>query len=205
MVLAFLLGGGIWWLVQKNDECSSGEALGELQQKMQVQAEELSRLRLIAGTGQNAVSIERAAQQQLLGRMQGLEAENALLKEELLLFERLIPVSGEVAAVRVESFRVFKESGGRFRYRLLLTFRSDKQTAEFRGRLQFSISYTSSGKTHLLLLPERRESVNDFRVEIKHILRKEGGFELPADAVFQEAEVRVLEGDTLKVRRLAQL
>ena len=162
-------------------------------------------MRSTAGTGQNAVSIERAAQQQLLGRIHSLETENAALKEDILLFERLIPVAGEKASVRVESFRVIKEFGSRFRYRLLISFRSDKQTPDFRGRFLLAISYVNAGKAFQLMLPDRQESAIEYQLEVKSILRREGGFELPAGAVLQGAEVRILQGDTLKSKRLAQL
>jgi hypothetical protein len=205
VLLLLLLGLSVWLMAQKNEVAFWDGELGGLRQQLRVQADELNHLRSIVGTGQNAVSIERAAQHQLLGRIQRLEAENALLKEEALLFERLIPAVGEVASIRVENFRVFKESEGRFRYRALFTFQSDKKIAEFRGRLQISVDYTVSGKVFQLLLPDRRESESNFLIEVKHVLRREGGFELPLGAVVQGAEVRVLQGEAVKVKRLAQL
>ena len=205
VLLALLLGVAVWLIAQKNEAGILGQEVENLRQQIQVQSEELNLLRSTAGTGKNAVSIERAAQQQLLGRIQGLEAENAALKEDVLLFERLIPITGEGAAVRVENFRVFKESETRFRYRLLIAFRPDKQTPDFRGRLQVVISYVSAGRVFQLVLPEKRESAAGYLLEIKGILRREDFFELPAGAVLQAVEARVLQGDTLKTKRLAQL
>lgn len=205
VLLVLLLGVAVWLIVQKNEAGILGQEVGSLRQQIQAQADELNFLRSTAGTGKNAVSIERAVQKRLLGRIQELEAENATLKEDILLFERLIPIAGEGASVRVENFRVFKESGGRFRYRLLIAFRSDKQTLEFRGRLQVVIDYLSAGKLFQLILPERREVAAGYQLEIKSILRREGVFELPAGAVLQGAEARVLQGDTLKSKQLAQL
>jgi hypothetical protein len=40
---------------------------------------------------------------------------------------------------------------------------------------------------------------------VKHVLRREGGFELPEGAVLIGVEARVLQGDTLKFKRMAQL
>ncbi len=200
-----LLGLTVWLIVQKNETGVLGQEVESLRQKIQAQSEELIFLRSTAGTGQNAVNIERAAQQQLLGRIHSLETENAVLKEDILLFERLIPVAGERASVRVENFRVAKESGSRFRYRLLISFWSDKKAPDFRGRFQLAISYVSAGKVFQLILPDRQESAIEYQFEIKSILRREGVFELPAGAVLQGAEVRVLQGDTLKSKRLAQL
>lgn len=204
ILLALLVGVGGWLVAQKKEAGVLGAEVDSLSQQLQAQREELNLLRSIAGTGQSAVSIERAAQQQLLGKIQWLEAENAALKEDILLFERLIPIAGESASVRIENFRVFKESGARFRYRLLVAFQSDKQTPEFRGRLQLTIKYVNGNKALQFVLPERLENAAEYQLEIKHFLRREGVFELPAGVILQSVEARILQGDTLRSKRLAQ-
>jgi hypothetical protein len=205
VLLALLLGTAGWLMAQRNEAGVLGQEVESLRQQVLTQREELDFLRSTAGTGKNAVSIERAAQQQLLTRIRNLEAENSGLKEDMLLFERLIPVAGETASVRVENFRVIKEPGARYRYRLLIAFQPDKQNTDFRGRLQIAISYASAGKAMQLLLPEKQNSAAEYQLDVKHFLRREGGFELPAGAVLQGVEARVLQGDTLKSKRVAQL
>ena len=56
-----------------------------------------------------------------------------------------------------------------------------------------------------MVIPSRRERTGEFQVEVKNLLRKEGSFELPAGARLQSVEARLLQGDTLKTRRVAQL
>lgn len=204
-VLALLLGAVGWLITQRNEAGVLGRELESLRQQVQAQRRELDVLRSTAGTGQNAVSIERAAQQQLLGRVRTLEAENAGLKEDVLLYERLVSVTGDSASVRVENFRLFDESGGRFRYRLLIAFQPDKQNPDFLGRLQIVISYARAGKTMQMLLPEKQNNSAEYQFEIKRFLRREGGFELPAGAELREVEAQILQGNTLKSRRVAQL
>lgn len=205
VLLALMVGATGWFMAQRNEEGALVQEVEALRQQLLVQREELSVLRSGAGTGQNAVSIERATQQQLLGRIKGLEAQNALLKEDILLFERLIPVTGEGAAIRIENFRVAQEELGHFRYRLLLAFQPDRQTPDFRGRLQLVIDFELSGKRVQLLVPDKRESLTEYQLELKHFLRREGVFQLPVGAVLRGVEARVLQGDTLKFKRLAQL
>ena len=204
ILLALLLGVAGWLVAQKKETGILGVEVESFRQQLQAQREELNLLRSTAGTGQSVVSIERAAQQQLLARIQGLEAENAALKEDILLFERLIPIAGDGGAVRLENFRVFRESGTRFRYRLLVAFQPDRQVPDFRGRLQIAISYADKGKVLQLVLPEKRENSAEYQLEVRHFLRKEGVFELPVGVVLQGVEARVLQGDTLKSKRLAQ-
>jgi hypothetical protein len=203
-ILLVLLAGALGWLMAQDGQ-TAGREIEVLRQQIQVQREELNILRSTAGTGQNAVSIERASQQQLLGRIQGLEAQNATLKEDILLFERLMPVVGDGGAIRVENFRVVQKAPGHFRYRLLLAFQSDKQNPDFRGRLQLAISFSQSGKNMQLLLPEKRETFAEYQIELKRFLRREGEFELPESAVLLGVEARILQGDTLKSKLSAQL
>ena len=205
-LLLSLLVGAIGWLVaQRNEAGTLGQEMEGLRQQLVTQREELNILRSTVGTGQNAVNIERASQQQLLGKIQSLEAQNAALREDMLLFERLMPVAGGVASVRVESFRVTQEAQGRFRYRLLLAFQPDRQNPDFHGHLQLAVDFVLFGKRAQLLLPDKRETVSDYQLELRHFLRREGVFELPEGAVLQGVEARVLQGDTLKSKRLAQL
>jgi hypothetical protein len=205
VLLALLLGTAVWLKAQRNEAGALGEEVDYLRQQLLAQGEELNMLRSAAGTGKNAVNIERAAQQQLLNRIQRLESENTGLKEDILLFERLIPVAGESASVRVENFRVSKESATRYRYRLLIAFQPDKQSPDFRGRLEVAVSFANAGKALQLMLPQKGESPADYQLQIKHFLRREGVFELPVGAILQGVEARVLQGDTLKSKRLAQL
>ena len=202
--LLMLLLTAAWFLVERKETGEVGRELAELRLQLQEQRDELLLLRASAGTGQNAVSIERATQQQLLARIEGLERENQALKEDMLLFERLIPVVGEEAVIRVENFRVINEGGGRYRYRVLLAFQPGRQSPEFRGRLQLVVGFRQAAKDMQLTLPERRDASNEYQLELKHFLRREGVFQLPAGAQLKGVEARVLQGDTLKAKRLAQ-
>ena len=204
LLLALLMVVAGWLLAQRNETGELGAEVGRLRQELQSQADELNLLRSTAGTGKNAANIERAAQQQLLARIQSLEAENAGLKEDMLIFERLIPIAGEGASVRIENFKVYKESSTRYRYRLLVAFQPDKQFLEFKGRLELTIGYAIGGRALQLRLPGKHEVPGGFLLQVKHFLRREGDFELPVGALLQRVEAQVLQGDTLKSRQVAQ-
>lgn len=205
-VLTVLLAFVIAWSMLRHGEAGETEReLDSLRHQVRELDEELLKLRSTAGTEQNAVQMERSTQQQLLNRVKTLESENAALKEDMLLFERLIPTTGDEPSIRLESFRVAPDGPQRFRYRVLLAFQSAKQVPEFRGRLQFLAIFSLGGKQHELLIPTKREGGGELQVEVRHFLRKEGAFELPVGAKLQSVEVRVLQGDTLKAKRLAQM
>ena len=191
--------------LQRGDAGAMETELESLRLQVRSLDEELLRYRATAGTESNAVQMERSTQQRLLERVRALELENAVLKEDMLIFERLIPAAGEEGALRLENFRVVSDGGQNLRYRVLISFHSGKQTPEFRGRLEFLVTFVQRGKSEEMVIPSRRERGGEFQVEVRNFLRKEGTFELPAGARLQSVEARVLQGDTLRAKRVAQL
>ncbi len=191
--------------LQRGDAGAMETELESLRLQVRSLDEELLRYRATAGTESNAVQMERSTQQRLLDRVRALELENAVLKEDMIIFERLIPAAGEEGALRIENFRVVSDGAQNLRYRVLISFRSGKQTPEFRGRLEFLVTFVQRGKSEEMVIPSRRERGGEFQVEVRNFLRKEGAFELPAGARLQSVEARVLQGDTLRARRVAQL
>lgn len=191
-----------WVLVQRGEEGAMSAEIESLRARLSNDEEELRRLRSAAGTGENLVVLERSTQQQLLARIRLLEAENAALKEDGLLFERLMAQPGEESALHLESVRVLPEGATKYRYRIFLAFRPSKHMPEFRGRFQLKIAYLVDGSVRERLLPGKGERSAEYQVIVRHFLRKEGVFELPAGARLQSVEVAVLQGDTLKAEQV---
>ena len=203
LFLSFLLVLG-WLAYEVMQSRLGGDELQRLRQTLIVQEEELALLRSTAGTGQNAVSIERATQQKLLLRVAELEHENSQLREDLLLFERLVPAVGKEGGLRIESFRIQADGGGHYRYRIFLAFQGGRQAAEFKGRLQLLIKYSLAGRVHQITIPVTAGAA-EYQVEIRNFQRREGAFSLPEGAVVTAAEARVMQGDTLKAKKNVQL
>lgn len=178
--------------------------LDSLRRKVRQLDDELLSLRSTAGTEKNALQMERSANQQLINRVNVLESENAALKEDLLLFERLLQVGGGDAAVRIEGLKVLPEGPNRFRYRVLLAYQPGKRVAEFRGRLQLVVFFLLEGKLKELFVLAEKDGAASLDVEIRGFLRKDGRFELPYGAALQSVELRVFQGDTLKAKRREQ-
>jgi hypothetical protein len=200
LVILFLL-----WLVFFS--VSSGQHspwLDELRHKVLMQQEELSRLRSTEGTGANLAQLERSSQQSLILRLQALERENVALKEDLRIFERLVPGTAEAGVVRIESFRAEAERDGGFRYSALLAFQPNKQTPSFRGRVELLAVFIQGGKELAVVLPDSGDASGSGLLEIKNFLRREGAFVVPKGAQLKSVEIRVLQGDTLKTKRTLQ-
>lgn len=176
----------------------------EGRRELELQRRELMHLRSTAGTGENSAVLERVVQQRLLAKIDSLERENAALKEDVRLFERLVPATASESQVRIGSFRVLSVGELRYRYQLLLAFQSDRQVSEFRGRLQVIVDYVGDAGEGRLVLPDKGDSAG-YSLEIRHFIRREGEFVLPAGQLVKSVEVRIFQGDVLRARQLAQL
>lgn len=204
-IFAVLLVTVVWIVLQRNDVGLISDELESLRLEVRQLDEERLVLRSTAGTEKNLAVMERSAQHQLLSRVQALEAENAALMEDMLLFDKLIPVPGDEAVVRVENFRMIRDGGGRLRYRILLAYQPTKQIPVFVGGLQLQVTYKIGGKEYQLLFPSKTNPESNFSIDMRHFWRKEGVLELPPGSAFLRAEVRVLQGGKLKAKRIAQI
>ncbi|HRE17384.1 MAG TPA: hypothetical protein PLW86_10045 [Rhodocyclaceae bacterium] len=199
LVLIAGVAAVVWWLAKQGEvSLMENEVLG-LRSQVQSQDAEIIRLRLLTGTEQSAVQVERTAQQQLLSRLKQLEQENALLKEDMALFERLVPADVAESTLRIERLGLLAEpESGKYRYRLLLRFQPGKQEKEFRGRLQLTLTYLLAGKEALINFPAGKEAPGEYMIDVRNFLRKEGMISLPAGARVKRIEARVLQGGTVR-------
>lgn len=165
---------------------------------------ELLQLRSDVGGVETAQNIERAYQRELKERVERLQADNALLRESLQVYERLLSAPGESGAVRVEVFSISRSSRSAWRYRFVLAFQANNQNAEFRGTARLICVYLDSGQRRELYLPARGGAAGDFDIKIRHLLRREGELELPEGGELKSLELQVLQGDRLVAKRLAQ-
>lgn len=199
LAVVIVVATTVWWLAKRGEMSLIEAEVERLRNQVQVQDAELIRLRLQTGTEQSAVQMERTAQNQLMARLKQLEQENVLLKEDMGLFERLMPVDVAESTLRIERLGVQAEGdGGKYRYRILLRFQPGKQEKEFRGRLQLSVIAIQAGREIQINLPTGKEAQNEFAVEVRHFLRKEGSFSLPVGARVKRIEAKVLQGSSVR-------
>lgn len=203
--LAVVVAVIVWSIAQQGEAAQLNLEIDALRRRISDMDVELATLRANAGTAQSSVQMERTAQERLLGRIKSLELENAALKEDLSIFERLVPADGDQLAVRIERFLVVPGlATGSYRYRLLIGYQPTKQAREFRGRLQLQVLYAVGGKEQQLVVPAHNAREGESLVEVKNFLRKEGDFHLPQGARLKSVEASIFQGDTLKAKRLAQ-
>ena len=194
-----------WLFVQRIETGVLGAELEALRGQVRLQKDELLLLHSSAGTGKSAVAIERTAQQELVAKIHALEAENVGLKEDILTLERLLPFEESGAPLHIENFRIVPGVGRGFRYRMLLTYQSDKSASGFRGGVQLGVSDSLSGEQRQLNLPADGKVGGFIAIELRRFSRYAGEFELPEGAELVAVEARLVQGGKVLARQLGKL
>ena len=173
--------------------------VAELRAQLEHHRQELASLKSVLDTGENSMGMERAKQQELVRRMRDLEHENVVLKEELLIFERLVPLTGTSASAKIENFRISPDAEGGYRYRLLLAFQPPRKEDIFRGDYLLKVNLRrKDGGLRSFSLPEKPETA----VEVKRFLRREGRIPLQDGETLISVEARLFQGGKLLAEQL---
>ena len=209
-VVMLAVASGVWIFnagrrIGGFDSNASAREIQSLRDHLMELDAELTKLRTLAGTGENSLQIERATQRQLSLQARALELENAALKEDLAFFEGLVPASessGEVG-VRIDNLRVVSAgAAGEYRYRMLVVNNGGRQARELSGVLQLAVKIEQGGKNAMITLPsDSEQNLQRFRFEVKHFHRLEGGFSVPPKAVVKEVEVRLLQDGVVRAKQ----
>ncbi|MEO8409828.1 MAG: DUF6776 family protein [Propionivibrio sp.] len=168
--------------------------------------EELSRLRKQVSSSESSLQIERTTLKQLSRQVKVLELENAALKEDLALFEGLMPAATDADdGVRIEHFRVEPDiSAGQYHYRMLVINSGSGQRKEFKGKLQFLVKVKRQGKDVMITIPSGSESSaqqQQYRFETKYFRRLEGIFAISPDSVVIGVEARLLQDGEVRAKQ----
>ena len=139
----------------------------------------------VARTAESLLKAERASQERLAESLKQSEEEARSLRADLGFFERLIPASG--AGVQVRGLQVQVKQPGQLRYQMLV-MHSDRNTSEFTGRYELTLSGSSAGKPWNMAAPAIAQPL-----KMKQFLRLEGIVDHPPQAVIKTLQVRVLD------------
>lgn len=191
-----------------HSEASSREIQSLRDHVMELDAE-LTKLRSLAGVGESNIQIERAALRQLSEQVRSLEDENSVLKEDLALFERLIPssVTDSGDGVRIDRLRIAATGApGGYRYRMLVVNGGGRLGKEVKGMLRLVVKVRQGGRDSMFFFPsDLGRDAESFRFVIKNFDRLEGEFALPLDASIKSVEVILQKDGAVLARQVAIL
>jgi hypothetical protein len=159
--------------------------------RLRIQLEELrqdrDKAQSILNTSASLLTAERSAQERLAARIRTLEAENRAMRDDLGFFEKLIPTAG-AGGIAIRALQAQVLDGCKLKWQVLV-IQAARNPAEFRGRLEVSMSGTLAGKPWTMQVPGGPQPL-----QLRQYRRAEGMVDLPDQAVVKNVSARVVEG-----------
>lgn len=201
---AFTLLLLLWVAYSSWRQFGVGADVVALQATVSRQAAEMDALRAKVSVDRSLDLMDRAAVDALQTRILQLERENHGLREDVLLFERLMAAPGVAGELVVPMFRAAAE-GGRLRYRLFAVYQADRQRPDWRGAWRLRVEYESKGRLAYLVVPDAAPESLAAKVEIRHFFHQEGDVALPEGARVRRAELTFWQSGQIKLQRVLEL
>ncbi|MDI6747874.1 MAG: hypothetical protein QMD17_12095 [Rhodocyclaceae bacterium] len=186
------------------DQSETGSLVKELRQTNSVLEEEVTRLRSLLTASQSSLQIDQAAQESLSEKNKTLVSENARLKEELAVFERLTKLDGKADdEVSLDRLTIRAEgTPGRYRYSFLIALQGARRGKETKFALQVVASPRLPVAGAKITFPRRDDpDAAQYEIALRNFKRVEGKFEVPADFSVGAVEIRILESGVLKASK----
>jgi hypothetical protein len=160
--------------------------------------EERDKAQSILNTSHSLITAEKTAQERLTAQIRTLETENRALRDDLGFFERLIPSTG-AEGVAIRGLQAEVIGGSQLKWQILV-MQPGKNLAEFRGKLDVSVSGTLHGKPWTMELPGGAQPL-----QFRQYRRIEGMVDLPAQAVVKNVSAKVMEGAATRATQSIKL
>ena len=140
--------------------------------------------------------ISRAANKEVQSELAEREEEISDLRANLAFYERLVGATGQPKGLSVHSARFDAESGGTWRYQIVLT-QSLNRGAISRGRLHFTVEGVRDGKLATVGWDElhQRSDVPPQDYSFRYFQQLKGSVMLPAGFTPQRVRVSLDGGD----------
>ncbi len=162
--------------------------------KRVVELEALSKdLRAQLAAAQRQATMDKAAQKELTKSLAKAQDEIGRLREDLGLYQSSVQAGGSTNGVSVQNFKVERDgAGSRYRYRLLLTHKSQR-AQDFKGQGLMNVSYERGGKLSTIMLKQGVAGTSVVELRFKYYQQLEGSFQVEDGAVIKKVEFVVFE------------
>jgi hypothetical protein len=161
---------------------------------------ELAAQRSAPPPSESAQQIERTTYEQLVRQVKALEEQNARLKEELALFERLQTIGGGTPGLTINGLQVEADTvPGQYRYRALVAAPGGKNEGESRASMQLVVSLMQGEQHAMMVLPGAKDADRQrYNLTIRYFRRIDGTFQLPTGSKVVSVELRLLQDGALR-------
>lgn len=165
--------------------------LAELRQEAERLRQTLGAAQSVANTSESLLTAERAAQQELLQQIKALQSDNQALRSDLGFFERLLPGAGS-GGVSIRGLQAERLAETQIRWQLL-AIQADKNPANFKGRLEITLSGTLNGAAW-----RQTHSAQPQAIDFERYLRLEGLIEVPPKVKVNTISAKISQGATVR-------
>jgi hypothetical protein len=187
---------------------SSTQELAELREQVRVLSAERDEASKVANASDSRLMIEATTHERLSNQIKRLEDENARLKADLVMLEKLAGGDDRgPAGLEISRLQVFPDgASGQFRYRMLVAQKGGARGRDFKGGLQLQASLFREGRPVNMTFPEANEPrPEQFVVSIRRFGRLEGVFNVPEGAKLRSIEARLIESGNVQASATAAL
>lgn len=186
------------------DQSETGSLVKDLRQTNAALEEEVARLRSLLAASQSSLQIDQAAQNLMSEKNKVLISENARLKEDLAVFERLTKLEGKTDdEVSIDRVTIRADGAqGRYRFSFLIALQGAKRGKETKFTLQVVATPRTPTTNASIAFPRRDDpDAAQYEILLRNFKRVEGKFEVPAGFVVGTVEIRILESGVLKTSK----
>lgn len=183
------------------DQISSTRLVDELKTANTESEEEVVRLRSLLAAKESSLEIEQASQKLLTEKNGLLTAENAKLKEDLAIFERLARLeAGSDDTITLDRVNIKAESPGLYRYSFLIALQGTRRGKETKLNLQVHVSGQASNDKIIFPLRDGPDS-GQYEITLRNFRHIDGKVSIPSGFVVSEVEIKVLEAGQTKASK----
>ena len=175
------------------------EEMQRLREEVQSLRSERDKAQSIANLSESRIATEKATQDSLSTMVKQLEAANQSLKDDLGVFQTLMPLASATESLAIRGLRAEVQGGTRIKWQLLLV-QAARRGDPFKGRLEISLSGTQNGKPWSLPMAEGAQDV-----QVRQYQRVQGMIALPSQVVVKTLTAHVLDGGVMRASQTVQL
>ena len=162
-----------------------------LETEVQRMKGERDKAQSISNTAGTVMTSEKATKEKLIDQIKLLTADNQRLQDDLGFFEKLIPATG-AEQISIRGLQAEFRSSREIKWQVLV-IQTAKNSIEFSGRLEISLSGFQNGRPWTGALPSGPQAF-----KMKQYGRLEGIFEIPPQVTVKDITAKVLDGSAVK-------
>ena len=185
-------------------EGETDRVLSELRMANATLESEVARLRSLLTASESSLQIEQSTQKLLSQKSNVLADENAKLKEEMAVFERLAKLEGKAEdEISVENLNVRADVvPGRYRFNFLMALRGNRRGKDSQFNLQIAVSPRPGSVGAKMIFPRDGDPDGaNYQITLRNFRRIDGKFDVPSGYVVGAIEIKIFESGVLKANQ----